>query len=326
MSFMLPKRTVGAKIEDPKYAAEVLAAEDFDFCAYDITYDPEIAMYARKCARGDFSRDTSIAGKRTNTVTFKVDLAQHTSALENEPSYFKLLRACAMKMTPHGSTGISLVTDAGYTDVPITIEVIEKDEGATPSQIVIPLSGCMGNAKIVMSTTGQPIAIEFEFKGVLGTIADRAFGDILNPTGFNTSLPDAVLSSTISIDFGTGAEAQTVDTFTIDLGNDVQVFSDPAKAEGVSGAHVVDRNPTMELDPDLVLIATQGDYTRWTGNTTGALVVEVGSNMHISAPAVQIIKGYAPGDREGHVINNKSLELKRSAGNDELELLQGSKT
>jgi len=48
--------------------------------------------------------------------------------------------------------------------------------------------------------------------------------------------------------------------------------------------------------------------------------------MTISAPAVQYIKAYPPGDREGHVTNQKSLELKRSSGNDELKILQGSES
>jgi hypothetical protein len=315
------KKTLGFKLESTPYTSETLAADDYDMCVYNIEYDNDIAMMARKCARGDLSNDTSIAGKRMVTISFAVDLA-YQGAVDTAPTYFKALKACALKQTAHGSTGISLVTNADYTKVPATIEVVEKDEGASPSQVVVKARGCMGNARFVLDAVGQPVRIEFEFKGVLESITDRAFGSILNPTGFDTNLPDAVLSASIEM----FSEEQQLDTITIDLGNTVEVYADPAQAEGLEGGHVVSRNPTIECDPDLELIATQGDYSRWTGNTTGAFSMTVGSQMTLSAPAVQIIKAYTPGDREGHTVNTKSYELKRSSGNDEFKLLQGSET
>lgn len=321
MSFITQRRTIGFKKETEAYTPESLEATDYDLCAYDISYDPEIAMMARKCARGDFSKDTSIAGKRSITITFSHAL-QYTATpdLGMAPNYFKCLECCGMKQDTYDEAGVSLTTNSDYSAVPATIEIVEKDEGAEPSQVVIKAHGCMGNARLVLDSVGQPIRIEFEFKGVLNSIADRAFGSILNPTGFDTELPDAVLSSSLTM-FN---ENQQIDTCTIDLGNDVQLFTDPAKSQGIQGAHIIDRNPTMELDPDLELIADQGDYARWTGNTTGAYSMTVGDNLTISAPVVQYIKAYVPGDREGHVTNTKSMELKRLYGNDELTILQGA--
>jgi hypothetical protein len=326
MGFLNEKRTIGIKIESTPYAAEVLAAADYNVPAYNISYDPEIENLARKLARGDLSRDISIMGKRSITITFSVDL-HYQGAVNVAPDYAKVLQACAFRQVAHGATGISWTTHSEYTNVPVTIEVVEKDEGTAATQVVIPASGCMGTMVMVMDNIGGTVRMDFTFTGVLGTIADRAFGSLLVPTGFdedslNTALPDAVLSAGITM-YG---EVQRINTFTIDVANDVQNWTDPSQAEGIEGAHVVSRNPTLEMDPDLDTIANRADYGRWTGQTTGALSVAVGSNMTISAPAVQYIKAYAPGDREGHVTNQKSLELKRSSGDDELEILQGSKT
>ena len=324
MSFMEPKRTLGAKLEATPYTAETLSANDFKFAAYTVTYSGDIPMKARKLVRGDFSKDPSIAGKRMVTFTFLVDL-YHSGTPATPPNYYELLRACGMKQTVHGATGVSLVTHADYTNVPMTIEVVEKEEGTTPVQLVIRGRGCMGNPKLTFNNIGEPVAISFEFKGVLAAIEDRAFASILAPSGISTQLPDAVLSAGLTI-FG---ELRCFNTLTIDLGNDIQLHTCSNQTEGYIGAHLADRNPTVEYDPDLQLIATQGDYARWTANTTGAMSVTIGGvgrDITLSAPAAQIINAYQPGDREGHVTNQESLELKRSSGNDEFEILQGSKT
>jgi len=322
MSFILMKRTLGFKIESTPYSGETLAVGDYNVPAYNINYDPEIAMYARKLARGDFSRDASIAGKRTITISFSVDVA-YSGTAATAPSYFKCLQACGMKQTAHGSTGVSLAPNSDYSNVPATIEVIEKDDGTTPVQLAIKATGCMGNVRHVMDSVGNPVRMEFEFKGVLNGIADRAYASIISPTAFDSPLPDAVLGSTITL----FAETQKCNSVTIDLGNQVEIYTDPSRAQGVDGARIVDRNPTVEIDPDMDLIANRGLFARHTANTTGALYMTVGSYIKYTAPKTQIAQSYKPGEREGHVTNQLRLELKRDTnGNDELEILHGSKS
>jgi len=114
------------------------------------------------------------------------------------------------------------------------------------------------------------------------------------------------------------------DKTTIDLGNDVQLFTDPSKASGFEGARIVGRNPTLEIDPDMTLIATQGQYARHINNTLGTYSETVGNHLTISAPKAQIVQSYKPGDREGHAVNNIRCALTRNLGNDELVILQGS--
>jgi len=320
MSFVMPKRTLGFKIEGTPYTAETLTVHEYNLAAYNVGYSGDIPMKDRKLVRGDFSRDPSIAGKRQITINFSIDL-YYSGTLATAPNYFACLRACGLKQTTYGSVGVGLTTDAAYSNVPATIEVVEKDEGTSPAQVVIKARGAMGNAKIILDNVGEPQRIDFEFKGVLASITDRAFGAILAPSGISTQVPNAVLAAGISL----FTQRQQLNTYTVDLGNDVQNYTDASKSEGYEGARIVDRNPTLEMDPDLELIATQGDYNRWTGNTTGVFSSQ-SNNLRLYAPAAQLVNAYQPGEREGHVTNQKSLELKRgAAGNDEFEIIHGRK-
>jgi hypothetical protein len=320
--FLTIKRTMGCKIESTPYTAETLAVTDYVQSAYNINYDPDVAMYMRKLARGDASRDAAIAGKRKIKISFSIDVAVG-SAAATPPQSFIPLRACGMKQTTHGSTGVSLVTHSGYFNVPMTIEVVEMDEGTSPVQLVLKARGCMGNAKLITNGVGLPKRIDFDFDGVLVGITDRAFASQIVPTGFDAALPQAVLACTTSL----FAETQYFDKITIDLGNKVELWGDSTKAEGIEGARIVDREPTIEIDPAMSLIATNSQFARQTGNTLGAYSETIGGGtipITISAPKAQIIQAYKPGEREGRVTNQVKCILTRNLGNDELKILQGA--
>jgi len=317
MSFLVPRRTIGCKVEGTPYTKETLAATDYNVSAYNINYSPEIAMYARKIARGGFGAESSIAGKRSITISFSVDI-QEGATPSTAPTYFKCLQGCGMKQTAYSTTGIGLSLDSDYSNVPMTFEIVEKDEGTTPNQVVVTATGCMGNARIIVNSIGEPCKIEFEFKGMLDSIAQRLFASIMTPTGFMANEPDAVMSVTITA-FG---DVQTLNKVTIDLSNDVQLFTDPTKTGGFSGAHIVNReSPKIDIDPDLVSPSTQAFYTRWTSETIGALLMTLGSNSRVTSSHLQVNKAYAPGEREGHVVQNLSFICTR----DDFEFLQGAK-
>lgn len=316
-------RTMGFKIETTPYTAETLAATDYNQRVYDIKVSPDIESYARKLSRGDYSRDVSIAGRRKCVVTCSVDL-HPGSAAATPPQYFAMVRACGWKQLTHGSTGVSLTPNADYNRVPATIEVVYKEEGTSPRQLVIKMRGAMGKVKLESPQIGQPVKASFEFTGVLDSISTRAYASLLTPTAFDTALPPAVLAATFSF-FGTW---QFPSKFSIDGGEDVQIFNDISKAAGYEGARVADRNAVGECDPDMVVTDDVNYLTSQVNNTTGALSVTIGGNPQIviSAPAAQIVDANKPEPREGHLANPIKIEFKRNLGNDELEILQGSKT
>jgi len=313
------KRTLGFKLESTPYTAETLAATDYDFSAYDIEYSPAIESYARKLARGDFSLDTSVSGRRSIEASWSVDF-HGGAAAGTAPQYFQMLRACAMEQSA-SATGVWLKTAADQDRVPATIEIVERQEGLTPKTLVIKAHGCMGNPRLSFDQVGNPIKIEFSFKGVLTSVTTRLAAAMITPTAFDSKLPPAVLAATITL-FG---NTQGVGRFVLDLGNEVEIFTDASKAQGYEGARVVGRNPSIELDPDMLVSTDEDLFTQQTSNNTGQLSITVGENLYISAPAAQYVQTYTPGEREGHVTNEIRCELKRSSGDDEVEILQGSK-
>ena len=320
LRLMRDKRTMGFKIEGTPYTKETLVAADYGHAAYKIEYTKDIESYARKIARGDMSWDTAISGRQKISVKFSVDVYSG-GTVTTPPRYFEMLRCCKMRQSAHGATGISIATHGDENRVPATIEIVEPQEGTTPKQLVIAASGCMGNANLVLDNVGLPMRIDFEFQGVLDSISTRAYASIITPSSFDTNIPTAVLSVTVSL----FATTQYLGGFNVNLNNTVEVYSDPAKSQGFEGARVVASHPTMAIDPDMLVTDDVNWLTRQTGNTTGAVSVGIGSNLVMSAPAAQVVESN-PGEREGHSTDALNLELQRSSGNDELELLQGSKT
>jgi len=324
LKLMWEKVTMGFKKETTAYTAETLAVTDYDNRAYDIKVSPNIEMYATKYSRGDFSKEVDIPGREMATVSFTVDIYPG-SAVNVAPKYFEMFECCGYKQTAFGATGISLTPNADYTNVPATIEVVYPQEGTTPSQIVFKVIGAMGKVRIENSQVGQPCKAIFEFTGALSGVTTRAYGSILIPTGFDTSRAPALLAATFSL-FGTW---QYPSKFTIDGGEVVELHTNIARASGYEGAHISNREVTMECDPDMDVTSSLDLFTNHRNTTTGQLSITIGGAvpLYITAPAVQIEESYIPEAREGHLVNNLKLKLKRSTnGNDELELLMGSKS
>lgn len=313
-SGLVAKRTLGLRKETAAGVAETLSRWDYNLAAEAISYTPDIAMAKRVIATGDFSKTQSIAGKMKFTCKFKVALTRgQNGAVAN---WMGALQCCGLKLS-----GTILTTDAGYTNVPATIEIQEWGEGSAPDAVVIKAKGCMGTAKISFNSVGEPAYIEFDFTGALVSITDRANASVasVSMSIVDSVLPDAVLAASLTL----FAENQKASKVTIDLGNKVELYQNPSDLTGYDYAHIVDREVKIELDPDLDSIANRGDMARWTGNSLGSFLLKIGPYLTISAASCQYEKAYQPGEREGHVVNQKTLFCKRGpAGNDELAIIQ----
>lgn len=319
MAFLTKKTTMLFKIESSPYTFEQPAATDALPCE-NIEFKPEVPVKEQKLARGDFSRDKSVSGTRSATLSFDVPI-YYSGIASTVPKYFDLLRGCGLKQVAHTTTGVSLITDAAYTAVPISFQIQMMDEGGSPTIYTAKLSGCMGNAKFVSGKVGEYAKVSFEFKGVIYSFSDVAFASYIAPS-FSAYAPDVMLGVGVTLN----SVGQCVSNFTIDLGNTVELFSCATFASGFQGAHVVDRNPTIEMDADLKSLATENDYNNVINNTTMAFLAQMTGPVVFSAPAAQLVQAPQFAEREGHYVNNKKLELKRSSGNDELEIIHGSKT
>lgn len=317
---------VGFKLESSPYTAPQsdLLQADFDLLVEDIKYSPNIEESKLNYANGDSSAFKSVMGKSDCTVSFKVPMTQGATAA-TAPKWFKCAKACGAKETTYTTTGISLTPDISCGAVPAYIEIHEVSDGASPIPLVIQVRGAMGAMKIVPNNVGTPVYVEFEFKGVLQGIEDRAA--LTKPTGYDTVQPAVLMNTTVTV-FG---EAIDIEKFTLDTKNKVELYTDPAAGlNGYSGARVARSKSdpaTLQVDPTLMSIANRAIYSRWTNGTTGAFVCDLGTLLHITAPACQIVKAYDGATRNSATVNTLNMILTRGAnGNDEWEILHGSKT
>ena len=316
---------MGLVLESSPYTAPQtdLQASDFDLLVENVKCSPNIEETKLAYCSGDFSAFKSVMGKSDCTITFSHWLTQGATA-STAPKWAKIARACGWMQTAYTTTGIGWTLNSAYTAVPAYIECHWPSDTTTQIPFVVQIRGAMGNMKIVCDNVGKPVRLDFEFKGVLQGMEDRA--ELTKPTGYDTVQPAAFMNTTCTV-FG---ETVDLDKMTIDCKNKVELYTDPATGlNGYSGARVSrDKTdpPTLQIDPYLASIASRGYYARWTDATTGAVVFDVGTLLHITAPAAQIVKAYTGDVRNNAMVNTIDFILTRSSGNDEIEILQGSKT
>jgi hypothetical protein len=319
MAFLKAKTTLLFKKEGTPYTMET-SITGSDGCGVEnISIKYDIPVKDVPYASRFLSPIMSVAGKRSVQITFDVPL-HFSGTAGTAPKYFELLECCGATVTQYTTTGVAVTLGSDKTNVPCTMQVQYMDEGTSPAIVQCKAFGCMGTVKLSAPAVGDYARLSFDFKGVADTPTDRTYAQFINPTYTHYS-PVVMLSSSVSL-FG---EAQTVNSFNVDVANTVELFSDPSKAQGYSGAHVVDRNPVIDLDPMMVNLATQDDYTRLIGNTMGAFSAQFAGPIVISAPKCQYQEAFTFADREGYMTKQKKLVLNRNTGDDEFEILHGAK-
>jgi len=330
MSFKSELRTLGFRIESNPYTQETdFTSSDYDLRVSNLEYDPQVMETARKLARGDLSVDSSIIGKKSIKIKFRAEV--YAANANNVPSYGKCLQACGYSQEDvfgegHALVGSTFTPDSTMTNVPATIEIVEKAEGTSPKQIVVAAYGCMGNATWLFDGVGKPIAIDFEFDGAFAGFSEREYASIIAPIINDTEPCPPLISSAITYD----EKEQVLDNLKMSLGCKVELYSSPSPSCGFLGAHIVSRDPSIEFDPDLQTI-TDEEY--WTNFITQdnklafkAIIGAVNSRaLRFDAPTAQIVQALKPKDREGHVTHQVKLRLVRgAAGDDEFSFREGT--
>lgn len=316
------KDTLGLKLEATSGVAATLAAADYGIGAKNINYSPTIGHYMRALATGDYSKFTSVAGKQSAEISFEVDLTPGGAAgtYATPPRWFTAMRCCCMNQALY-TAGARVITDATQDQNTCTIELCKRQEGTSPTQLVVVLAGCAGDWEIDCANAGEPAKVKFTFNGYISSVGTRAFGAMLTPSSFDAQQPPAVLSATIQL-FGT---TQYISKFNVKANNKIEGFTNPEKGSGYDYFRVVDREPSVEMDPDQLVTSDIDLYVKEKNDTTGVLSITVGSGLLLYAPVAQI-EDAKPVEREGHHAQTIKLGLKRSSGNDEFKILQGAES
>lgn len=267
-------RTLAAKIEATAGTAESLTSAEGVFNAYDLMLQPSIAMEDRE-GSGGFNYLTAISEGQTATMTFKTDLAWDGSA--TEPTIFSVLMpACGWTETTNvwkprseaPGTNVKTLTLGVYVD-----------------GLLKTIKGAVGNWVITLPTA-RMITIEWTFTGVY---IEPTSTSIIAPT-YPTDTPLRFASaSACTFD----SVALKVEQITINANNEITMLEDPTQASGYSHGLITNRRPTIQANPESVLVATQNRHNIWTTSTPYAIQITLDgpstSTLGITAPKAQII-------------------------------------
>jgi hypothetical protein len=146
--------------------------------------------------------------------------------------------------------------------------------------------GCRGNVKINLKA-GEPVTLDFEFKGVEQSITDVA---LLSGVSYENTKPPVFLSAGLTLD----SYAARVSELGVDLGNVLAARDDVNDAKGILSFLITDRNPTGSLKAEMVSAATYDFHSKLGANTEVPLDFILGSvtgnKFRFYAPKLQYTK------------------------------------
>lgn len=296
---------VAAALEaTPGTATAPTLPADADIVAYDpaITVEPQVTP--RNPVHSKLSKLGSSVGGRAARFTFRTELKGSGTA-GTAPSFGALLQACGLKETVVAVTSVTYTPDDETTDKTVTIDFYQHNRRFR-------LVGCKGNFKI-MAESGSHGMIEWEFRGKLdptNPLTNDGTAALASIT-YESTKPPVFMGTNIATFFTVNP---LLNRFEFDAGNVLTLVPSANDPTGYKRSHIVDRNPSGSLDPEMIENATFANtfIGRWLNATSGALSVVIGATagniITISAAANQI-QQVSPGDREGIGVDQVQFQI-----------------
>jgi len=307
------RRIIAAKVESVEGTAEAITVTDAGIVAIDPKFDADIKMYDRNSIKlNTLSKLQPVPGQQMGTISFRCEIkgTAATYSATVKPAMGIYLRACGFSEAVDVTAGAEKVTYLpASTGVP-SITIWLYDDGA-----VRKLKGARGTVSF-SGKVGEPIFAEFKFTGVYDGAPALA---MVTPT-LELSPPPVMLNAALTID----AYAAICETFSVDMGNEIQMRGSANATTGYLSAMLTDRKPTGKLDPEMVLPATYDFMGKWVAGNAGALSIgPLGSvnynKFTISAPKCVYTK-VGSGERSGLSTADLDITLAMNTGDDEFKL------
>lgn len=184
--------------------------------------------------------------------------------------------------------------------------------------------GARGNASWSgNSADGSPARMAFSFTGVYGGTTDTA---LLSGVSYEKVVPPSFINVGFSMhEFGM-TTAGCFSNFSLDMGNTLTQRESANAAKGVLSTFIGDREPSGNIDPEMVLVADHDFFGRLVGGDTGRMAFTLGSSagntISVGAPTVQYANVQGS-DRGGLVVAGLDYELKSATvatTDDELQI------
>lgn len=302
MTLFTRKAVLAAKVEATPGTLESLTGADAAFNVMNPEIAPTIDVSTRPI-QGSFRKLPGVPGQRLGTCTFSIE-AIGTGAGGVPAWATTFLAACGVVNSAGTLTPREEAPGANVKT--LTMAVYEDGR-------VKRLRGAVGTFTIDV-TPGTAVMFNFTFTGVYDSIADTA---ILAPT-YPTLAPLRAASGATTIN----SIAQVYGTCTFDIGNTVVVRPSITNLQGASFGIITDRTPTITIDPEAKLLATENVWADWEGAVTRAFSLQfedTTDRVVLAAPAVQRMT-VANGDREGLRLDTQTLQCCRSGTNAEFSI------
>jgi len=318
MALRTSKGVVGIVADATLYSA--WAEPTVAIPAFDISYSVGNENYQRKEARGHFGKLPSVPGMGTAEMSFKVLMVGTVTKVA--PLFDVLMCSAGLKsiMTagsqktewvPWSTFGGAYEGGPPVVNYPISYALAFWEDGVRYA-----LSGGVSDLTMVCKS-GEPMELQFSFKGAYVTTADDATAPALS---FPALVPPNFAGAAASI------LGQTVpfSDFTLALNNTLSPVLDVSATYGIKGYAISDRRPTIKMNPEAVKVATFDTFGTWRAGTSSAAITwgpvgAISANIHnqfsFSAPKVEL-KPPTLGERDGirlHEIEANICALSGSA-------------
>jgi hypothetical protein len=307
------RRIIAARIEDQEGTAEAITAVDTGIIAIDPKFDGDIKMYDRSNVKlNTLSKLQQIPGQQMGTISFKAELKGAGAAYSStvKPALSPYLRACGFAETVDSTAGAEKVTYLPASSGVPSLTIWLYEDGA-----VRKLRGARGTVSF-SGKAGEPVMADFKFSGVYDGSPAAA---MVTPT-LEASTPPVLLNAALTLD----EYSAVFETFSVDMGNDIQMRPSANDETGYLSAMLTDRKPVGKLDPEMVLPDEYDFMGNWQNGTPAALSVgPVGSvnynRFQLSAPKCVYTK-VGSGDRNGIITADLDIQLAMVTGDDEFKL------
>ncbi len=306
------KVQVAVESETTKGTAESVTAADAKILVYDPVFNFNPAQFKRNVTRKSLSKIPSLPGQRPCEVTFQVELMGPPLAnIGDAPSQSDLWTACAVGETLTGGTSVDYAPISDQDDMK-TVTIAFFEDGLKKV-----LAGAMGNARIIFKV-GEPVMVEFTFQGKYSSYSDVS---MLSPS-YPAEKPFIFMGASVNV----GGDELIFDNMEFNLQNSITLRPDPSDAGGIIAAQIVDREPVITFDPELVSQSTHDFWGKLISENTMTfnLVMNSSDNVQctLNFPAVRYTASN-PGDRDGISTMESTLEVcasTTSANDDEFSL------
>lgn len=177
-------------------------------------------------------------------------------------------------VTPNATTTYAIKASALYVPASTgiahaTVYDYQHSSSSGVNSRLRPYTGWLGNAQIALPA------------GRVGRIAFSGQGKYVQPT--DVSHPGAATYDSqrptpfVSADISLGGSTIKLNEFSLDLGNEIVVSSDPGDAFGVDIGRIVRRRITGRINPPMDLLSTRNVVTDFLAASTAKLWVRFGS-------------------------------------------------